>query len=175
MVIIRSREDSIRSLIDNKEGHEFTNDPRDPGGATKYGITLGTYSMWVGRPVTPEEVEAMTLDTAIEIYENVFWTANRLDEIHLGLAHFMMDSVVQHGNRPIKWLQKFVGVTQDGKIGPVTLAAINSKDPYDLLHRMATKRDRFYEGLSAYPHFANGWKARLMLTVVEAASAENGE
>ncbi len=51
----------------------YSNDPRDPGGATKYGIVLTEYESYLKKTLTPNDVENMDLPTAQAIYLRSFW------------------------------------------------------------------------------------------------------
>jgi lysozyme family protein len=51
----------------------FVNHPKDPGGATNMGITIGTLSAWRGNRVTVEAVRDLTKDEALRIYRRQYW------------------------------------------------------------------------------------------------------
>ena len=61
---------AVNDLIDNWEGG-YVDDPADPGGRTKYGISQRSY---------PDlDVRNLTKDNAIDIYWRDFWDKYRLD------------------------------------------------------------------------------------------------
>ena len=55
-------EDSLRRLLRHEGG--YTNHPSDPGGPTKYGITIHDYRKYIKKGGTAADVKAMTLDQA---------------------------------------------------------------------------------------------------------------
>jgi lysozyme family protein len=60
-------------------------------------------------------------------------------------------------------LQRMVGVADDGRIGPVTLAAVGrawDAQGVGLLDRYHAARLGFYRQLTAYRLFGRGWEAR---------------
>jgi len=57
-------------------------------------------------------------------------------------------------------LQRIVGVTADGSIGPITLAAIGQFKPRDLISQYSEARLAYYKGLNN-PEFEQGWTARV--------------
>lgn len=63
---------AVGEIIDRTldiEGSAYTNDPKDSGGPTKWGITQATLSNYRARPVTPEDVENLTRAEAWNCYD----------------------------------------------------------------------------------------------------------
>jgi hypothetical protein len=56
---------AVDDLIDNWEGTTFKDDPHDPGGATKFGISKRSYPNL--------DIEELTRDQAEQIYYCDFW------------------------------------------------------------------------------------------------------
>jgi lysozyme family protein len=121
---------TIHDIISNiviRESSKYTNDPTDPGGPTKFGITLKTLrGVRQNQRLTAEAVKALTRADAWVIYETNYIRAPGFDKIHSDrLARLLIDTGVLHGQRTaIKMLQRVVQVTADGKIGPKTLDAV---------------------------------------------------
>lgn len=85
-------------LILNSEGG-YVNDPDDPGGATKYGITMRD-NRAVLLTLGVKDVRNLTYDQAKQIYYNKYYRASGADvvaakSVKLAYAHF--DSAVNHG------------------------------------------------------------------------------
>ena len=57
-------------------------------------------------------------------------------------------------------MQRIVGVEQDGGIGPMTISAVNDFEPIDIIEKMHYVRQSFYEKLSTFDTFGNGWTRR---------------
>jgi lysozyme family protein len=147
----------------------YVDHPKDPGGATNLGITIGTLSDWLGRRATKAEVKALTKQSVAPIYRKRYWDAVRGDDLPSGLDYAVFDFAVNSGvSRASKYLQAILRVPQDGKIGPVTIAAAKAADPTILIERLCTNRMEFLEGLSTFPTFGKGWKSRVE-GVLEAA------
>lgn len=69
MSIPQDINDKIITPIITEEGSEYTNDPSDSGGPTKYGITLHTLCAYRGKPdLTAADVAALEEPEAREIY-----------------------------------------------------------------------------------------------------------
>jgi lysozyme family protein len=150
--------------------------PSDPGGMTRWGVTQRTFDRWLGaqrRPLRP--VSAMTVEEAGRIYHDNFWTAGFCDRLPFpaSLAHF--DALVQHGpgarsatgqRGANHLLQAALGVTEDGMIGPRTLAAVAAANPDELAHLLMFHRSLHYWRLSLarpdlWTAFGRGWLNRM--------------
>jgi lysozyme family protein len=150
----------------------YVNDPRDPGGATNQGITQATYDRWRRAHQQPERpVGGIAEDEVRAIYEAEYWRAGHCPDLPwpLQLVHF--DASVNHGvEQAAKFLQRAVGVTADGQIGPQTMAAVAALSPGDAT-RCAEDylwlRAAFYRSLAqrreASVGFLPGWIRRLEL------------
>lgn len=137
-------------------GHEggYVNDPRDPGGETKWGISKRSYPAL--------NIKALTRDQAIAIYDRDFWARAQCDKLPAAIAFQLLDAAVNHGmGNPIRWLQRAAGVAADGNIGPVTLAAVRKADQNDLLLRFNAERLEFYADLQKFKDFGRGWIRRV--------------
>lgn len=119
--------DQAIGLMIRLEGGYVCN-AKDPGGATKYGITQRTLDSLQGKlPGLPTNVAGLTEDNARAIYQAVDWAQIHGDDLPAGLAPLMLNSAVNQGEpTAVRLLQCCVGVAQDGVIGPGTLAAVRS-------------------------------------------------
>lgn len=158
-------EDIISDII-RREGARFTNDPVDRGGPTKYGITLVALSDYRGHPCTPADVACLSEGEAREIYRTQYVKRPKFDQIaNANLRALVVDwGVTSHPRTSAKALQRAVGVTADGSIGPITLAAVNSADPRALFGAVLSAREAFYRSIvdrdPTQSRFLNGWLNR---------------
>ena len=141
-------------------GHEggYSDHPADPGGATRFGITEA-----VAREAGYRgDMRELPIDLAKSIYKERYWDAVRAEELPEAIRYAVFDAAVNSGPRQaIRWLQRAVGVRDDGVIGPITLGAVRATDPQVLLRRMLSARLRFMTGLSNWPAFGRGWARRI--------------
>jgi lysozyme family protein len=153
--------DRVLTLVLKYEGG-YVDHPKDPGGATNLGITLGTLSNWLGREATKAEVKALTVKDVSPIYREWYWFAVRGDELPAGVDCAVFDFGVNSGpSRAVMALQRAVGVADDGKLGPVTLKAVAAADPRRTIERICTDRLAFLRRLSTWPVFGKGWSKRV--------------
>lgn len=79
------------------EGYVYSNVPGDPGGPTKYGITLGDMRIHGWPNATAETVRNLTLADAKEIYRRHYWNAVGGDTLPAGLDYTVFDFAVNAG------------------------------------------------------------------------------
>jgi lysozyme family protein len=139
----------------------FVNHPKDPGGMTNLGVTRATYEQYMGRGVTEAEMRALTVADVAPIYKAEYWDKARCDDLPSGLDWAVFDWGVNSGmSRPVKALQRIVGVKPDGGIGPQTLRAIANFDSKSLIEKLYDARQKFYENLATFETFGRGWSRR---------------
>lgn len=140
----------------------YVDHPADPGGATNLGITIGTLSDWLGRPASKAEVRALTRAKVAPIYRKNYWDRVRGDELPAGVDYCVFDFAVNSGpGRAVPSFQRAIGVADDGKIGPVTLAAAKEKPAAQTVERICADRLAFLRRLTIWADFGKGWSRRV--------------
>lgn len=136
----------------------YSNNPKDNGGETIYGITKAV-ALEHGY-VAP--MKDMPLMVAKDIYHRAYWLDIRGDDLPEPLAFFVFDMAVNSGQPTAKKaLQRALGVLPDGAIGPKTLAAVNTKNPREVVRLIFVERAKIYAHHEDRDEFENGWFARL--------------
>lgn len=136
--------------------------PKDPGGATMKGVTIGTFAQFKGRKVTKDELRAISDVDLRTIYRRKYWDLVRGDDLPAGLDLVAFDAAVNSGPaRGARWLQQAVGVTADGKVGPATVAAAQAQAGASAIERAIAIRLSFLRGLKTWPTFGKGWQRRV--------------
>lgn len=154
----------FETFIDRVLSHEggYVNDPRDPGGETKFGIAKRSYPS--------VDIKSLTREAAITIYRRDFWDRVHGDKLPRSFAFQALDAAVNHGiGNAVRWLQRAAGVADDGVIGPMTLAAVGRADPADLVLKFNAERLRFYAKLTTFDAFGRGWVNRVAANLDYAA------
>ena len=160
--------DHCLELLLSHEGG-FVNHPKDPGGMTNLGVTKAVYDKYVGHESTEAEMRALTPELVAPIYKNNYWDIAHCDDMPNGVDWAIFDCGVNSGmSRPVKALQRIIGVTADGGVGPYTLRAIGNKDSTELVEKMYEARQHFYENLSTFATFGKGWTRRNKETLEQA-------
>ncbi|MEM6620542.1 MAG: glycosyl hydrolase 108 family protein, partial [Pseudomonadota bacterium] len=124
--------DQIARAIVAREGG-YVNDPDDPGGATKHGVTIHTMRR-LGLDLTgdgvvdTDDVKALSEAEAVEIFKDHYYHRPRIGALPEALRASVFDMYVNAGANAIKILQRMLAqfgqvVAVDGVLGPQTIAA----------------------------------------------------
>lgn len=136
--------------------------PADPGGRTNLGVTQRVWEEWVGHPVDEKTMRNLTPEMVKPLYKRKYWDKVCGDDLPAGVDYCVFDAAVNSGpGRAIKWLQQSLGVTQDGAMGPKTLAAAKAADPQLLVVGYNAVRLTFLQDLPTWGTFGRGWGRRV--------------
>ncbi|MEM7295814.1 MAG: holin-associated N-acetylmuramidase [Pseudomonadota bacterium] len=121
--------DEITAEIVKREGG-YVNDPDDPGGPTKYGVTIHTLRRLRG-DASIADVKALTVADAAQIYKRHYFERPKIDQLPRALQATVYDMQVNAGGNAIKILQRLLRefglpVTVDGALGPQSIGAAQS-------------------------------------------------
>lgn len=124
---------------------------------TRYGISAASYPTL--------DIKNLIVAQAANIYRRDYYAASGCDLLPYPLALTVFDACVNQG---VPWstheLQKVLGVPADGKIGPVTLAAVSKKPLKNLVRAYLVRR------LLRYAKIDNsGWAAVWFDRIVDLA------
>lgn len=141
----------------------FSNDPRDPGGATNQGITQVVYDDWRrARGLPPRSVKLLDFPETKAIYKGRYWDTVKGDDLPSGVDYCVFDFAVNSGPvRAARYLQRAAGVADDGLIGPISLGAISARDAKHLIDKICDGRLEYLESLPTFDHFGHGWINRV--------------
>lgn len=160
-------EPAVRFVLAREGG--FVQDPRDPGGATKFGITRRTLARARGGGVSVEDVRALSEGEARAIYRRLYWSPLRADALPPGPDLALFDFAVNSGPaRAVRTLQGLLGVPPSGTVDPQTLAAAGAANAPALVGALSRARLCFLQGLPTWPVFGRGWRKRVLAAQTEA-------
>ncbi|MDX8462962.1 glycoside hydrolase family 108 protein [Mesorhizobium humile] len=149
------------SLVLKSEGG-WSDNPADPGGATMRGVTLANFRRYVKANATKADLRAISDAQVATVYRRFYWDAVAGADLPAGVDYAVFDFAVNSGpGRAAKYLQAVLGVVQDGRIGPATLAAAGAKPAGVVIDALCDARLAFLEKLPTWPIFGRGWSARV--------------
>ena len=163
----------------------LTDDPKDPGGITKYGVDFRMLSdmarnsktkaflrdLGVCLPVTRDTIKALTIPQAKAIYKYKYWDPLECGRFPLPVACCLFDAGMLNGMNSVKFMQRAHNVLKpksplvvDGKLGPKTRAALLTDDANKLARIAIEKREYWFRShvkvVPAHKKFLNGWLNR---------------
>ncbi len=176
--------ESAMAYVLRNEGGLVVNE-NDPGGITKYGISLELLKSLAPEtlrkvmfealvsPVTAQTIKDLRLEQAIDIYKDLYWNAKIFGQIHNNdIGNYIFDMVCSMGyanaTRCVQqacWavLKQWHLLPNDGVLGDKTLAAINQCG-FMLKAALRAERGAYYRTrILADPRekeFLHGWNNR---------------
>jgi lysozyme family protein len=129
---------SVRDIAGDIVAREggFVDDPDDPGGATKHGVTIHTMrrlglDLDGDGDVDRADVRRITPDLATDIFIEHYFERPRIGDLPEGLQPSVFDMYVNAGSNAVRILQRLLrrmghDVAVDGIIGPHTIRAAHA-------------------------------------------------
>ncbi|MEQ8366536.1 MAG: holin-associated N-acetylmuramidase [Roseicyclus sp.] len=129
---------SVRSVAEDIVAREggYVNDPDDPGGPTKFGVTIHTMralGLDVHRDgdVDTDDVRALGRDMAIDIFVEHYFQRPGIGRLPHALQPSVFDMYVNSGSNAVRILQRLLrdmglDIAVDGVIGPQTARAAHA-------------------------------------------------
>lgn len=156
--------DKALELILKQEGG-YVNNKNDAGGETMCGIS--TRLLASQDIVKTKDVKDLTADQISTLYQDIFWSPNKLSSIvSQRVADMIFGLCVNMGSgRAIKLLQKAVGEFITGEMTAELIDKINNLDESTLIGSYKDAAASFYKALvsknSKYNVFVRGWLNRI--------------
>ena len=166
--MIHNYEKCLELILHHEGG--YVNHPKDPGGETNMGVTKRVYEEWGGT----KDMKDLTFEDVAPIYKKNYWDRVKGDDLSSGLDLCIFDFGVNAGTgRAAKFIQKMIGVTADGGIGPQTLRALGIYEEEvggvaEVIKEYQIRRQEYYESLSTFKTFGRGWTRRVNETTQSA-------
>jgi len=148
-----------REIVAREGG--YVNDPDDPGGVTKYGVTLATmqrlgFDLTGDGQVSEADVRALTPEQAAEVFVQHYFHAARLGELPAPLQASVFDMYVNSGANAVRILQRLLNdmghdLVVDGVLGPLTVRAAHAAmaaAPAHLVDAYGIARRNYYYHLA---------------------------
>lgn len=136
--------------------------PQDPGGITKYGISLRAYP-----ELGADGIRNLTKKKAGELYKRDYWDAAHCADFPDYLRLMLFDCAVNQGvGYAVKAAQAAVNAKTDGTVGPKTIDAAKRAEPHKALHKFAMNRFLRYKNNKNWNVFGDGWASRLLSVLI---------
>ena len=150
----------IAEEIVRREGG-YVNAPDAPGGATKWGVTIGTMKrlgidLTSDGRVTVADVKRLDRAKAVEIFIEHYFKRPRIASLPQSIQASVFDMYVNAGGNAVKILQRLLRqmgheISVDGAIGPQTIGAAKAAErnaPDHLADAYGIARRNYYYALA---------------------------
>jgi lysozyme family protein len=145
-------DDMFNRLMSHEGG--YVNNPQDPGGETKWGLSKRSYPHL--------NIRELTNDDARGIYLRDFWAPINGNDLYDGVAFQLFDFAVNSSiGTAIRYYQRALGVADDGHFGPVSIAAARTMSESDQIMRLCAERLDYMRKLNTWSTFGKGWAGRI--------------
>ncbi len=122
----------------------YSDNPKDPGGPTNFGVTIATLSHELGRRATRTDVRNLTRAAVQPIYFKKFWNVVDADALPAGVDLLAFDIAVNAGpGRALRFLDQ-----------------TRNLRPVERIEALDKLRMGFWRGLRIWRHFGRGWTRR---------------
>lgn len=145
-------DDAFARLINVEKG--YWNDPA--GGPTMYGVTetVARANGYNG------DMHQLPLSLAKQIARARYWDVFQCDQFDAAVAFQVFDAAY-NGGHPAQWLQRAVGVAEDGRIGAQTIAAVRQADPWKIIALFNSYRLCYMVSCKNFRENSAGWALRI--------------
>lgn len=113
----------------------YVNDPKDPGGETKYGISKRRYPN--------EDIKNLTIERAQFLYRRDYWSSNGCESMTWEQALLVFDAAV-NGGSPKRWHDMYAGYPAK-----------------DFIVNFQAEHTLYLASLPGWSHDGRGWARRL--------------
>lgn len=153
--------DKSLELVLKHEGG-FVNNPKDLGGPTNKGITLSSFRYAFGENLTENDLSNISDLKVQSFYFTVFWTPCNCELLPSGVDYMLFDSAINFGViQAVKWLQRSIDVTANGKIGPETLSVVKKCSSVYLINYTLINRLNTLKTSKTWNTFRKEWERRI--------------
>lgn len=133
----------------------YANNPADPGGETKFGISKAAYPNL--------DIANLTAAQAQEIFKKDYYDAvggDTLLKINPGLAAHVSDMAFNAGpGTAIKLMYDAAGLPRESQITPELIDKLDNSE--EIVKNYSMARLKYYAGLANAPTFIKGWTNRV--------------
>lgn len=147
----------------------FQNDPSDKGnwtgGAVGFGELKGTKYGISAASFPSVDIANLTLEGAYPLAKSFYWDKFSGDLLPQSVALAVFDFGINAGiHESVVCLQRALGITTDGVVGPETVQWANSANPGVLIQEFTMQRIKAYQQMPEYPQDGAGWVNRANAT-----------
>lgn len=157
---------AIGYVLVSEGGSRYTNHPNDPGGPTKWGVTIHDVRRYLDPHATAQTVKDLTKEQALEIYHTHYAPGIQFDRLPLGVDYTLLDYSINAGQgRAAADLSRVLKLPIETRVTDLMVKAVRILDPLVVIQKLNDRRMDFQMGLGPkYNVFKRGWRNRINST-----------
>lgn len=154
---------SINNVLVSEGGAHYTNHPSDPGGPTKWGVTIHDMRRYVNSNATAQDVKDLSKEVALEIYRQHYAAPIQFDRLPRGVDYSLLDYSIAAGtSRAVRDFARVLKVPLADTVTDDMVAAATVLDPLVVIQALNDRRMVFQMGLGPrFNVFKRGWHLRI--------------
>jgi lysozyme family protein len=158
-------DDAIKSSILETEGG-YSDIEEDKGGATNKGITLETYSNFLGRPASKEELQNISDKEVNSIFGRYYNEAGGDKIKDPRVREVLVDQNYNKGTNFLNRVNDMLGTPRGTSLSQEAIDKINSTDPDEFLKQVLSSEREIYKKIAekdpSQQKFSAGWDKRIL-------------
>src|SRR5665213_1665195 len=141
---------AMRAVLAHEGG--YSNDAADPGGPTKYGITIADVRAYLNAGAGADDVKALSAEQALAIYRAHYADPLRYDDLPAGVDFAVLDYGINSGiSRSGRVLRRMLRLADDtSAVTDAVIAAARAADAPSLIVAICDERLRFLQSLKTW-------------------------
>lgn len=140
-------------LVD--EGSELNISSHEPGGASRYGVSIDALTTFLKRKATVQDLKAMSPATVAQVYRTLYADPIGFDKLPVGLNYAALDFGINSGIAHVDGKDNMAGVKD------AVTEALKETGIENQINKLCDLRLEWMKSLKNYPKYKNGWTARL--------------
>lgn len=156
--------ENIKASVLESEGG-FSNIAEDKGGATNRGVTLSTYSNFLGRPASVEELKNISDKDVDAIFNRYYKEAggNKIKDPRI--QEVLTDQNYNKGTAFLNRINDMLGTPRGASLSDEAIDKINQMNPDEFLTKVLSDERELYKQIArkdpSQKKFSEGWDARI--------------
>lgn len=143
--------DRVMEYVIDDEGEELNTSPNEPGGASRYGVSIDAMSRFLGKKATVADLRALTPAASALVYRKLYADPIGFDKLASGLNYAALDFAINSGAAT---------VDQIGMDDYLTLA-LREPNVSMQIDKLCDLRLERMRANPDWPKYKNGWQARV--------------
>ena len=147
--------DRVMEYIVDDEGDELNVSADEPGGASRYGVSIDTLSKFLKRKATIQDLKALTPASASQIYKQLYADPIGFDKLPVGLNYAALDFGINSGIAHVDGKDNMAGV-RDAVTEALKEATVHAQ-----INKLCDLRLAWMKSRPGWLRYKAGWTARL--------------